>query len=136
MLDSQPIAEVREELLRGTFGARHQGFPVLDENGYLVGLVTRTELHEADPALRCVGELVKRRTVVTFDDSSLRDAADTMARERIGRLPVVSRRAPYELLGIITRSDLVDAHCARLDAHTATRSRPGRAGLASPRDAA
>ncbi len=115
---SQSIAEVCSALLQGTFGARHQGFPVLDDNGYLAGLITRTELHEADPALSSVGQLVKRRVVVTYHDSSLREAADTMARERIGRLPVVARRSPHELLGIITRSDLVDAHSARLKAQT------------------
>ena len=40
-----------------------------------------------------------------------------MARERIGRLPVVSRAQPRNVIGILTRSDLVGAHVRRLDEH-------------------
>jgi CIC family chloride channel protein len=50
-----------------------------------------------------------------YDDCSLREAADRMARARIGRLPVVARSAPGTVIGIITRSDLVDVHSRRLD---------------------
>ena len=45
---------------------------------------------------------------------TLRDAADTMARSNIGRLPVVARAAPSRIVGIVTRSDLVNVHARRL----------------------
>jgi CIC family chloride channel protein len=110
------IEEVRTKLLQRSFGSRHQGFPVLDEQGQLLGVATRTDFYEADTSLRTVSQILKRSCVVIFDDSSLREAADTMAREDIGRLPVVSRELPHRLVGIITRSDLVGAHVARLAA--------------------
>jgi len=50
-----------------------------------------------------------------FLDSSLRDAADHMVRENVGRLPVVDREAPDRLVGFITRSDLLSAHARRLE---------------------
>jgi CBS-domain-containing membrane protein len=38
-----------------------------------------------------------------------------MARENIGRLPVVDRSEPDRVIGIVTRSDVIAAHGLRLD---------------------
>ena len=46
---------------------------------------------------------------------SLREAADHMVREDVGRLPVVERGDPSRVTGILTRSDLLSAHAQRLD---------------------
>jgi CBS domain-containing protein len=94
----------------------HQGFPVIDPSGNLVGVVTRRDLkvEHADDTL--VGDLVKRAAAVIYSDQSLRDAADVMVRAGVGRLPVVSRDAPFTVVGIITRSDLLRAHAPRLAA--------------------
>lgn len=62
-----------------------------------------------------MGELIHRVPAVVFDDNTLREAADHMVRERVGRLPVVSRAAPERVTGILTRSDLLAAHERRLD---------------------
>ncbi|HEX8155474.1 MAG TPA: CBS domain-containing protein, partial [Thermoanaerobaculia bacterium] len=58
--------------------------------------------------------LLRRPPAVIFADNSLREAADQMVRENVGRLPVVSRDAPRTIVGIITRSDLLRAHERRL----------------------
>ena len=57
-----------------------------------------------------------RPPVVVYDDNTLRDAADQMVTESVGRLPVVEREAPHRLIGIISRSDLLTAHAPRLSA--------------------
>ncbi len=94
----------------------HQGFPVLDTDGLLVGVITRRELLAADlDADRPVCSLLAHGPIVAFDDATLRDAADVMVRHHIGRLPVVTRDAPRRVVGIITRSDLLMAHASRLD---------------------
>jgi H+/Cl- antiporter ClcA/CBS domain-containing protein len=95
--------------------ATHQGFPVVDDDGRLLGVVTRRNFMNRDPNTR-VGDLVTRPPSVVFPDSSLRDAADHMVREDVGRLPVVDRADPAHVIGIITRSDLLRAHEARLAA--------------------
>jgi predicted transcriptional regulator len=65
---------------------------------------------------------------VVFEENTLREAADHMVREKVGRLPVVSRSAPRQLVGIISRSDLLDAHRGRIDAALVTEAPPiGRA---------
>jgi H+/Cl- antiporter ClcA/CBS domain-containing protein len=98
---------------------KHQGFPVLDADGLLIGLITRRELQAPDvDRTRPVGSLLTRAPVVTFEDSTLREAADIMVGHDIGRLPVVTRAAPRRVVAIITRSDLLMAHASRLhDTH-------------------
>ena len=59
-------------------------------------------------------DLVHRSPAVVFPDSTLRDAADHMVRENVGRLPVVAREDPSRVIGMITRSDLLEAHARRL----------------------
>jgi predicted transcriptional regulator len=59
--------------------------------------------------------VIKRAPVIIFEDNTLRQAADHMVRARVGRLPVVSREAPRRVVGILSRSDLLEAHEERLD---------------------
>jgi len=125
------VEAVRAWLVSHAAGSTHQGFPVVDGGGRLAGVLTRRDLLDPDVAgARTMGELVKRPAVVAYEDNSLRAAADHMVGERVGRLPVVRRDDPGVLVGIISRSDLLNAHARRLDAtHRARRviRRPGRA---------
>jgi CIC family chloride channel protein len=108
---SEPLTDARTRLMSDP---RHQGFPVLDDAGRLVGVVMRREVMEdASGALR-VGDLVRKSAAVVFEDTSLRTAADHMLRENVGRLPVVRRDAPRTLVGFLTRSDILAAHHQRL----------------------
>src|SRR6478672_5692719 len=111
------LSEVRAWLEGGAGGATHQGFPVLDSNDRLVGVLTRRDL--LDPSRddsEIVTSLLKRQPAVVFDDSSLREAADHMVMQQVGRLPVVSREDPRTVIGMISRSDLLSAHSPRLRA--------------------
>ena len=111
------VASARAWLASGAAGTTHQGFPVLDEAGLLEGVVTRRDLmQEGHDDGTLVGEVIHRRAVVVFDDNSLRDAADHMVLEQVGRLPVVTRDAPRRVVGIVSRSDLLAAHAPRLRA--------------------
>jgi chloride channel protein, CIC family len=69
-----------------------------------------------------VCDLLRRPPLVIYEENSLREAADLMVQEDIGRLPVVARAKPHSVVGIITRSDLLTAHRRRLhEAHTLQR---------------
>lgn len=126
---ARPLDEVRAWLASRAPGSTHQGFPVKGADGRLLGVVTRRDLLDPDaPGGRPVGELVKRAPVVAYEDNTLRDAADHMVHEGVGRLVVVSRERPGELVGIISRSDLLNAHAPRLDA-----ARRARVVLRGPR---
>jgi CBS domain-containing protein len=105
----EPIAVLRAR------SSSHQGFPVVDPEGKLVGVITRRDFLDASrPDTARAGDLVTRAPVVIFGDSSLREAADQMVRENVGRLPVVSREDPRRVIGFLTRSDLLRAHERRL----------------------
>src|SRR4051812_22874838 len=95
----------------------HQGFPVVDAQGHVVGVVTRRDYLGKPPSTR-VRDLITRPPSVVFADMSLREAADHMVRENVGRLPVVSRENSRKLIGIVTRSDLLTAHAQRLSEET------------------
>jgi chloride channel protein, CIC family len=119
------IAEAREWMARGGSSATHQGFPVLASDGTLLGVLTRRNLLDpACDAMQTVAQTITRAPVVVYENSTLRDAADQMVAEGVGRLPVVERDEPHRLVGIISRSDLLSAHAPRLNA--ASRVQRGR----------
>jgi chloride channel protein, CIC family len=129
----QAIAAVRAWIDSGADGASHQGFPVVDAAGDLLGVVTRRDLLATalSPAAR-VRDAIKRAPVVAYEDNSLREAVDHMVTEDIGRLAVVSRQAPRRVVAMLTRSDLLAAHQRRLAAQRPQRvltPRPRRPAL-------
>jgi predicted transcriptional regulator len=105
---------VRGWIARGEDGSSQQGFPVVDEEGRIVGVVTRRDLLGAQRGAATIAELISRPPALIYDDCSLRDA-DNMARHGVGRLRVVTLVRPHAIVGIITRSDLVAAHSRRLE---------------------
>jgi CIC family chloride channel protein len=128
---SDTLASVRLWLETREPGSRHQGYPVLDDKGRLTGVVTRRDLLDGSPeGGRRIGDLVKRAPVTITEDRSLREAADFMVREGVGRLPVMAQGRKDLMVGILTRRDLISAHGARLaDNHTAVRHIRLRAAL-------
>ncbi len=103
------------EILAATPEMRHQGFPVITADGTVTGVVTRHDLRSAVPAAT-VQSILRREPIVITPEQTLRDAADQMVRAQVGRLPVVVDRRKRKLIGIVTRSDLLLAHTARLRA--------------------
>ena len=110
------LEAVRSRIAARAPGYAHQGFPVVDGDGQLEGVLTRRDLLDPEqPGSRRVGELLRRPTAVAYEDSTLREAADHMVREGVGRLPVVARDEPRKVVGMLTRSDLLSAHRQRLE---------------------
>jgi chloride channel protein, CIC family len=105
---NQRVDEVRRRLDSGLTDAQHQGFPVLDAETTLVGVVTRRDLLDKDISPSAtVREVVKLPPKFVYTDSTVRQAADHMANHNIGRLPIMSHDKPPQLVAIITRSDIV-----------------------------
>jgi CIC family chloride channel protein len=98
---------------------RHQGMFVLDATRKLAGLITRGDLMRAlakDPSGNMtVLEAGTRDLIVTYPDESLHQAAAKMLRNNIGRLPVVERNQPGQVLGYLGRSGIMAARLRRLD---------------------
>ncbi len=112
----QTVGEVKKWMEQHGVGSYHQGYPVLDDHGELAGVITRKEIFGPDRTNdQTVGSLLHRAPAVAFEDNTLREAADLMVLEKVGRLPIVLRENPLQLIGIITRSDLLHAHASRLE---------------------
>ncbi|MEI7035662.1 chloride channel protein [Fulvimonas yonginensis] len=128
----QTLGEVRRWLGEGSPQSQHQGFPVVDAQNRVQGVLTRRSLLDPQWSYTLtLGDLVTRAPIVVKEDHSLREAADHMVAEQVGRLVVVSREAPHTMVGIITRGDLLSAHARRLhEAREAKRHlRIGRRGM-------
>jgi H+/Cl- antiporter ClcA len=98
------------EAMQRYFGRdqRHRGYPVL-QDGRLVGMIERDTLLAAhSPELRC-GELAATAGMpaVAFAGETVRVAAARMANHGLERLPVVENVNSMRLIGIISRSDML-----------------------------
>jgi chloride channel protein, CIC family len=90
---------------------KHQGYPVVNQDGTLVGMITRSNFLEQPVSSSIEGlkiaDIMRRDLVVAYAEESCRTAAERMAQFDVGRLPVVSATDPTKLVGIVTRSDLL-----------------------------
>jgi CBS domain-containing protein len=119
---SLPVRELVKQYFVGDGKRPHQAYPVVDEAGKLIGVVTRTNVLEdwiAAALADCEGngppgleliityDLIHRAPISVQPWESCRAAAERMAENGVGRLPVVSPDDPGQVIGIVTRSDLL-----------------------------
>jgi acetoin utilization protein AcuB len=95
-------------------------------DGHLVGIVTDRDLrdafpslfeeprkrrvrHDVDPATIPVEDVMTQNVLTIVPEAPIEEGALLMRRQRVGGLPVVEGR---RLVGILTRSDVLDAFLA------------------------
>jgi IMP dehydrogenase len=88
--------------------ARHgvSGFPVLDEAGRLVGIVTRRDLQAATPTTP-VRQVMSTNLVTGTEGVSRDEALALMVQRRVEKLPLVDANDHTRLTGLITVKDLM-----------------------------
>ena len=110
------LEKVRFWFSEGGGDTEHQGYPVVNECGRILGVLTRRDIYNPNLlSTDTVESILKRNPVCIYEDSTLRQAADTIVQMDVGRLPVVSRANPDQLIGIITRQDILASHIRRLN---------------------
>jgi len=107
--ESDSLADASELFLQ----KHHHGLPVLNMAGQLIGVLTLQDMECADLA-QTVGEICSRDLLVTYPDETISAALRKMSVRDIGRLPVVARDNPRQMLGLLRRTDLVRAYDAAL----------------------
>jgi len=91
---------------------QHQGYPVVDDAGRLVGVVTFNDFCSAKklPDDTQIGKFCTRNLVTVYPSDDLSLAMKKMGIRDIGRLLVIDPDDPRILLGIITRRDVLEAY--------------------------
>ncbi len=108
----QPLVELYQQFQETNF----LGFPVLDDNESLWGIATLQDLEKAlsQEAVKIrslkVEDIATIDPVTVFADEPIWTAIQKMAPRDLARLPVVSRSSEKQLLGLISRSDILRAY--------------------------
>jgi H+/Cl- antiporter ClcA/predicted transcriptional regulator len=114
-----PINDVLQKYFQNDGTKKHQGYPVVDLTGAIVGVLTRSSMLEhwlsadakrrvaRDPGPIIAYDLLHRPPFTAYPWESCRAAAERMAETGVGRLVVVSPEEPDKIVGIVTRSDLL-----------------------------
>jgi chloride channel protein, CIC family len=90
----------------------HRGFPVMDDNGRLTGIVTHEDINKAlnnGEADKPVNEIMTRKLIYCYPDETLKTALEKLGERNIGRIPVVERKDPERMVGLITRKGIIKA---------------------------
>ncbi len=120
LLTTEPDASVedlRAQVAANPQARRQRLYPVLDEAGAMVGVIALSDLYRPGPdgiEARSTSDLVHRNVVVAHPGETLRTAADRMAENWLGALPVVDPGDGRRLLGVITEFHLLRARHRQL----------------------
>jgi H+/Cl- antiporter ClcA/CBS domain-containing protein len=110
-----PANQKLDVILRGLAAhdqvlGRRYAWPLLDSEGRLAGIVTRGDLvrmiERDESGEMTLLEAGSSKPIVTYPDELLEQAVDKMVRHDIGRLPVVQRSDPKQLVGYLGRTGI------------------------------
>jgi CIC family chloride channel protein len=105
---------------------RHHGLPVLNEQGELTGIVTTQDLaryQDQDNTSLSIADVYTSDIITVYPDETIGLALRRMGGRDIGRMPVVARSNPRQLIGWLRRSDLLRAYDVALTKRASRRHR-------------
>lgn len=97
------VDEAAEEMLRYGF----EGFPVVDGEGQILGVLTRREIDRAQRlhlGSMPVSHYMTKGDISVVEDDSVERLQQVMTQHGIGQVPVVE---DGEVVGVVTRTDLI-----------------------------
>ncbi|MGA8101773.1 MAG: chloride channel protein [Candidatus Acidiferrales bacterium] len=96
-----------------------EGLPITASDGKLVGVITEGDLLRAledDPAGKTkVVNAGGHKPIVAFSDEQAFDALFRMLQNNIGRLPVVTRENPEQMVGYLNRSSILSVWTRQIE---------------------
>ncbi|HET8913908.1 MAG TPA: chloride channel protein [Ktedonobacteraceae bacterium] len=123
LLNTISLSELAERLESNTDRLASQRlFPVLDAEEQLQGVVTRKDVQamlkkqaESGSNELPFAELVPAKAVVAYEDEPLRAVVYRMAEYGFTQFPVVERKQPQKLVGMVSLQDLLKARVRNLE---------------------
>ncbi len=82
------------------------GFPILDDQDRLVGIVTSSDIRFAKRCAACVSEVMTTKVVTASPGTTLEEAYHIMAEHKIGKLPLVDTQG--SLVGLYSFTDVLE----------------------------
>ncbi|PIU20543.1 MAG: chloride channel protein, partial [Elusimicrobia bacterium CG08_land_8_20_14_0_20_59_10] len=112
------VVTVKETDTIGSAGLKiksthYRGFPVLDPENRLTGIITRQDINKAMAEGRsgdAAREIMTRDVIVCYPDEVLRSALEKLGKKDIGRIPVVERKNSGHLIGLIDRKSIISSY--------------------------
>lgn len=92
---------------------RHNGFPVVEKGGRLVGVITLHDVRNVPlegRLLTPVRRAMTQNPITVTPQDTLEEALHRISVRDVGRLPVVDPAEPRLLVGVLTRSDILQAY--------------------------
>ncbi|MHB8632781.1 MAG: chloride channel protein [Thermoplasmatota archaeon] len=114
--DPAPVTstETVKDLVAKSMETGRDAFPIVDEAGRLVGVVTRGDLRNrtrAGESLdRPVAQIMTSELLVTYPDETVHVAISKMLAKKVRHLPVVTRAPESRLVGWITPNEALQVH--------------------------
>ncbi|MGJ8723130.1 MAG: chloride channel protein [Roseibacillus sp.] len=93
------------QLIREKNGRFH-GYPVVDSENDLLGVITHHELREHPPQTPLLELITEQKLLTVTTSTTIRDAAHKMIDHDFQQVPVVSPANPKRLLGWLTLNDI------------------------------
>ena len=110
VITSHELASLREIATHMVIG-RISGFPIVDDSGTVVGIVTELDIIKAlQPGLdldnSCAADVMTRDLIWVDAEAPINSVMQVLTDQRIIRVPVLSGG---ELVGIVSRGDILRA---------------------------
>ncbi|MFQ6123053.1 MAG: site-2 protease family protein [Candidatus Heimdallarchaeota archaeon] len=105
-----PTSMTCDDLLEFMRKQGHLRFPVTDEQGKYVGMVSLRDISQFGPNRRCdvlVGDIMRKNIVTVDPVTPVSQAIKKMQENDIGSLLVAQSDEPDTILGIVTRTDVM-----------------------------
>ena len=96
------ISFLRSEKKR--MGLKFNGFPVLDDDDRLVGMITSSDMRFAPMEAKKLKDVMQPAPITSKPDTSLRKAYDLMRAAKVGKLPLVDREG--RVVGLYSFTDV------------------------------
>jgi CBS domain-containing protein len=126
---AMPIKQLVRQFFLGPKGKQHQGYPVVAEDGSLLGVVTKTDLldewadgtsgdkpaDETNSNPIIAFDMMSSPPITALAEETCRAAVERMVQTGIGRLVVVDPDQPARIVGMVTRSDVLKSRSRLVD---------------------